>query len=339
MASHSEVAHRWAQDDANAREISGFNMFFERRETSGYAGTTYGPEHIIFSYGRHFPIAAFQTDANGRRVVLFTSRDYSVSTSKHKSHVSRAIPSHYTVFRVPHVSPMHKPGGGQGFHSENLRAYLDRAAELYGKAKRARVNAPYYTRQAEGLLEEARAYAVAFRARFAIPDTLAEAAKASEAIAAKQAKAEAAARRKAEKARAERERAQREADAPDFAAWQRGEPGSRCPSSYRSDEKGNAYLRRSPDGSELQTSQGASVPWEHAVKAFRFIKLCRENGKGWKTNGRVIRVGHFTVSEITDKGDMRAGCHAFAWREIERLAKAEGVYSVAPSSEAVEPRA
>lgn len=127
----------------------------------------------------------------------------------------------------------------------------------------------------------------------------------------------------------------REREAANFAAWLRGD-GVQCPSAYRATATGGAYVRRR--GDYLETSQGASVPWAHAVKAFRFIKLCRERGEGWHTNGRVVRVGHFQVSEITPAGNMTAGCHKFAWNDIERLARAEGVFDAPASAEAVEER-
>lgn len=100
------------------------------------------------------------------------------------------------------------------------------------------------------------------------------------------------------------------------------------------DENGGAYIRK--NGDQLQTSLGAEVPWSHAVKAFRFIKLCREKGEGFQSNGRSLRVGHFVVDRIEPNGDFKAGCHKFSWAEIERLARKEGVFDVAPSDEAVE---
>lgn len=38
----------------------------------------------IYSYGQHFPIARHVTGTRGRAAVLFTTRDYSKTTSKHK---------------------------------------------------------------------------------------------------------------------------------------------------------------------------------------------------------------------------------------------------------------
>lgn len=118
-------------------------------------------------------------------------------------------------------------------------------------------------------------------------------------------------------------------------AWLKGE-GSRHV--RLSGPNGTALVRRSPDGERLETSHGADVPWDHAVKAFRFIALCVERGEGFKTNGRVVRVGHFRVDEITPEGDMRAGCHTFAWGVMKALAEREGVLTLAPSDEAVETR-
>jgi hypothetical protein len=118
-------------------------------------------------------------------------------------------------------------------------------------------------------------------------------------------------------------------------AWLKGEGPARV---YLSGPNGTALVRRSPDGERLETSQGADVPWDHAVKAFRFIRLCVERGEGFKSNGRVIRVGHFRVDEITPEGDMRAGCHRFAWQAMRELAEREGVFELSPSAEAVETR-
>lgn len=116
------------------------------------------------------------------------------------------------------------------------------------------------------------------------------------------------------------------------AEWFAGNPAARW--SGR-DDLGGAYLR--VVGDELQTSQGASVPLAHAIRAFRFIKLCRNRAAEWSRNGRVIRVGHFTVDHIKADGSFKAGCHEINWPEIERIARAIGVYDATPDSDALEP--
>jgi hypothetical protein len=123
--------------------------------------------------------------------------------------------------------------------------------------------------------------------------------------------------------RAEREQAEREAWLAGARNWFRGR-----------DARGGALLR--VNGDTLETSQGASVPLDHAVKAFRFVKLCRDRGEGWKRNGHTIHVGHFHVDQIAANGDFHAGCHFITWDECERVARAIGIFDEAPSAEALE---
>lgn len=154
MASHIEVAHRWAQDIG--RPIQGFRMFFEAK---GYAEG----DQPIFSHGRHFTIANIVSTPSGERVILFTTKDHSISTSKHKSIVSRAIPR--GRFRVFYVENPHK-----GYEVENLDAAMQAAAKLYAKAKRARLHGAFHLERAREILEGAKAYAAAFNVQWEAPD-------------------------------------------------------------------------------------------------------------------------------------------------------------------------
>lgn len=135
----------------------------------------------------------------------------------------------------------------------------------------------------------------------------------------------------AERADADAKREAEQAEA--WRAWRTGE--SHVPP-RRADGSGQAYIRRSADGERLETSQGADVPWREAVRAFRFIKLCRERGEAFRRNGRTVRVGHFQIDSITAAGDMVAGCHRFAWAEIEKLARETGAFELGASADAVE---
>lgn len=80
------------------------------------------------------------------------------------------------------------------------------------------------------------------------------------------------------------------------------------------------------DGGDLQTSQGAVVPLVHAVRAFRFLKLCHDKGEGWAANGRTLPVGHYKVSQIEPDGSFVAGCHRIGWAEVSRLAGELGIF-------------
>lgn len=78
-------------------------------------------------------------------------------------------------------------------------------------------------------------------------------------------------------------------------------------------------------GGTLQTSLGADVPLTHALKAFRFLKLCREAGREWHANGKTVPVGHFRIETIRANGDFIAGCHFIEWEQVATVARALGV--------------
>lgn len=291
----------------------------------------------IFSWGRHFEIARYvdstprkgETRPVSSRVVLYTIDGYSSSTEKHKSVVRRAIPSHVPVFAVADTKASTKEE-----HAANIGSFEKRAADAQARALRARTNGPLLIETAERLITKAEEYAATFGLRYTRPDLDDLNAKLARAVA-KQAKAAAKAKADREKAEKARQVAQRALDADAFAAWLRGEPGVRCPSSYRSTPEGGAYIRRTLDGENLQTSQGAEVPWPHALKAFRFVKLVRERSEGWKRNGQTVRVGVYMLDSIDPDGSFVAGCHRINWPEIRALAEAQGVYEIPASAEAV----
>lgn len=87
---------------------------------------------------------------------------------------------------------------------------------------------------------------------------------------------------------------------------------------YLTDEQGGALLRVKDN--ILETSQGAKVPLEHAVKAFKAVKAVRDHGLTWKRNGSTLRVGHFQIDTINSDGSIRVGCHKINWPEIKRIA-------------------
>lgn len=352
MASHEEVVHRWAQDDANGRTLKGFNLFYERKRAYTGIFAEGSDMNVIYSHGYHFPAAAFVTTPAGMRVVLVTSKTHSISTSRHLSYINRSIPPCYEVFHVQDVDPGRKPGGAEDFHRDNIAELERMAAQLVKLASKARVHATHHLDRAEGHLVQAARYSAAFGLPYSRPAL-------DEVTARVQYKAEQrAALYRLERAAREAKEVERNAelrrrDEGDFIGWREGY-SDRCPPSYRADADGNAYVRRvqklKPDqtatigdlvsdcvdmvrSDELQTSQGASVPWSHAIKVFRFVKLCRLRGQPWDRNGHTLRVGHFQVDHVDADGSFRAGCHRIAWAEIERLATREGVYTLGAHDE------
>ena len=81
----------------------------------------------------------------------------------------------------------------------------------------------------------------------------------------------------------------------------------------------------------LETSHGAQVPLDHALRVFAFLKLVRARGVAWTRNGARLRVGHFQVDSVAPNGDFVAGCHRITWAEVARLSDVLGVAELAPS--------
>lgn len=139
-----------------------------------------------------------------------------------------------------------------------------------------------------------------------------------------------------DKARARVTAARAEELAADLAAWR---DGGRLPG-RQSDAEGGALLRardvkRDESGAivggTLETSHGASVPLTHALRAFRFLKLCRDTGREWRANGKTLPVGHFRIDLVDKSGGFRAGCHRINWPEVAALAARLGVADLAPA--------
>lgn len=130
-------------------------------------------------------------------------------------------------------------------------------------------------------------------------------------------------------------RHQQEAQKERRAAWLAGDLGGTTWGRDRlCDSEGGALLRAENverddsgkiTGGTLRTSWGATVPLAHAIKAFRFLKLCRTTGTPWAANGHTVRVGHFTIETIDARGNFKAACHRINWQEVSRLAESLGV--------------
>lgn len=332
------VAHVWAHRTQETARSNNGNLWFD--------GDT------IYSY--RTPVARLIATVTGERVALVTSRSYSITTSaKHMPAVHRALDygRFLRSFTVPFIG---RDGGytrdtppAHNMHAANLAALAARYNERRAKLMRMRdlwqSDVEHVAENLRTLEVDVLAYADAFdiEAPALSPDTDAaaiwahhEKKRARDADPAVQAKREREReRREARKAKQERYAQELRAmqDREYREAWLAGAP--HYGRAFR-DEHGGAVLR--VQGENLQTSLGASVPLQHAVKAFRFIKLVRERGQDWSRNGRTVRVGHFQVDRIDAQGNIHAGCHFIAWPEIERIARELNVID-APAEDTAEP--
>lgn len=86
----------------------------------------------------------------------------------------------------------------------------------------------------------------------------------------------------------------------------------------------NAWLR--VKGDNVETSQGASFPVEHAKKAFKAIRACKDHSIPFVDSENVLRLGHFKIDAIAANGDVKAGCHTVLWPAIEKVARELKIY-------------
>lgn len=320
---NSMVGHLWANASQSEARSGNGNLWFEGA--------------VIWSY--RTPIAQ---RLPGGRTFLVTSERYSVTTSgKHMPAVWRAIPSNATLYQVPFVCP--KSATEHAANVKHLREAYAAALRRYMRGNRY----PEVHHGLTGYADALRGYAGEFGVHvsdFPDPDIDAQAvAKAWAEMAARDADpAVIAKRERARIKRAERkEKAVSERAAKAFAEQEERRAkwlaGSGSVGWHLSDANGGALLR--VKGDTLQTSHGADVPLAHAVKAFRMVKHCRDTGTAWQRNGHAIRVGHFQVDRIDAGGNMVAGCHRINWLEIERIARAVGVFDadVSDVSDVTEP--
>lgn len=306
---NDQVAHLWAnQSKPEARNGQG-NFFF--RDTT------------IYSYAEHFPVARIVTNKKGERAVLFTDREYSVTTAGHKA-IARSACSHLPVFTVPDRVVRGHVGLASSvdeWRADAIKADHKAAIDFYRESildqakafAKARTRKPYILGLIEAKVAEAAAYAKFFnlpkRDRlkpFNVETMAAEAAEEAKKHAAK------------EKARAKQAR---ENAVKDLALWLAYQPAEHGTHTYQLP----VSLRlKQGDPETIETTKGAEFPTEHGRKAFRALARIRRDGATWHRNGQTIRCGHFQVDSVAEDGTVKAGCHAIAWSEIERFASLMG---------------
>ena len=282
-----DVAHVWAhQTQDSARNKCG-NLYFQ--------GTT------IFSYGSHFPIAR-HVEHKGKKCILFTTRDYSSMTAKHKSQVRRAIPSDVLVFHVSR--PDSQPG------RDTLKEYVGRIADLSREIATGRTG----WRQAQRrdslvhLVDEANEFSAFFglRKKFTAPANM------EEIRAQVKREAELLKRRNAAE---QRKREAKQAEA--LGHWLAGGTNM-WPSGLEFD---HLRLYEMDDGKQgVQTTKHAVVPVKDVRKIAKLVMRHVKSGEHWQSNGEKINVGDYSLSAITSDGTVIVGCHKFKRDEILRFA-------------------
>ena len=279
------VAHIWAQQSQDEGRTASGNFYFK--------GET------LYSYGRHFIVGRFVTH-KGKTAVLLNSNRYSVTTSSQLLLAGRAInTARYPVFTVPHLSEYSNvragTGGQNAFYElatvANKAFYVQEIAAIIKRALLATKYGSLHHEQAVSMTTHANEYSKFFglRWKLAMPVFTDELR----------------ARFKATRAKFEVDKAGR------IKRWKDGQFMHKC---MNFDE---CFLR--VRGDSVQTSDGASVPVEHARHVWPLIKRCHDNKHAWATNGHTEHLGSFKLERVTADGDIKVGCHFIRWAEVERM--------------------
>jgi len=241
VVSASTVAHLWANQSQNHARVPHGNFYFR--------------DKTIYSYGTHFPIAKHVTNGNGETAVLFTTRGYSNTTSKHVA-VARQASNHlYTIY-------CHNP---EASHESNFERYLSEIENIAQSLTNAR-KPEKYLNEIKQIAYNANCYATFFGLE--IPLTL----QAAIGITDKEKYAEFSSKRKEYEIAAAKKLQQeiKKRHKKELAKWLAGETHRLY------NYNGYDYLRLSKNSTDpaqdiIQTSQGVTINVEAARKLHQLI--------------------------------------------------------------------
>lgn len=139
--SNQDLIDLYARNQAeNGDQNSGGSMFIE--------------DNILYSYGRHFPMAQ---RVNG--ALLVSTQTYSSTTAQQMSKLRYAL-HHSTTFEVENVKPESKAD-----HASNFKDYVERYKRKLIDASRSRNYVDMLTDEAIKLSVQANTYADLFKLR------------------------------------------------------------------------------------------------------------------------------------------------------------------------------
>ena len=278
-SSNSELAHIWAHDHEPSIMKSANSMSCQHDKLYSYA-TVIG--QII--------------DNN---TVIYNTASYSNTTSKHQSLMQSAT-SHYSnkIYLDIYQMGLDTLVFNQAdFDRLIVNPNLEKGSRLLLKASRSKKYSSMYNAQALSIFDNVEKYARLLDLYCIMPNTdaLLETITQHD----KQAKALEKIRR------AERIKEQAEA----LINWRKGED-------VRNRFEITA-LRIKED--QIETTKGARIPLEHAVKFWGLIKSWHEKGVLYVKDHHSIHLGNYSVNRF-ENGILTVGCHSIPYSEIESIA-------------------
>lgn len=279
---NSELPHIWAH----------------QKQDHGRSSTMSFSDRTIYSYGRHFPIARHVTNKDGAPAVLFTTNSYSVTTAKHISFTRRAIPAGIPVFYTKHVNHTPRP--------DILEEYQAAVDCFMLDASKSRTRTGYLLTLAHEKHAAGNACAEFFgwKERLAPMPGLGE----YQVRAAAQRAAAKIAKEKADLLQAMRFKKQ-------LTEWLGFFPAYADPAFQY------GRIIETEAGEQIETTQGARIPADHARKALPFVLAIIDAKKTWQENGHAIHLGNYRLNRIDEAGTLHIGCHRIQAQEVKRFAE------------------
>ena len=300
VVSPSEVAHLWANQLQSEARNSGSTFYFEH--------------NTIFSYGRHFPIAAFITrPSDCKTLVMFTERTYSKTTAKHIA-VTRSACSHYELLfmrtplnvRWPNVRDSYFGTSTDNYHhQDNINHWTEGIKAQIKLLSRARKREKYLSEirfivakieKYCDFFELTRAADLTELLEHCTPEKIGE----YTAI-------EAARLAEARRVQAEQEAARRAEELEKFRTFKTDRIYTRGDTDY---------LRYNAQLDAVQTSQGVNIPAAAARRLYADILQ-----RGTCAGDCGIFIEQYKVAAITETAVI-IGCHTIERAEIENCYRA-----------------
>ena len=262
----------------------------------GRSGNMFFEDGRIYSYGKHFCIARHI----GHGTIAMTTNSYSVSTAKHIS-ITRQAARHMQIVYC------HDPDGSAAANRREALAQVEsellashkpriRQATRDGHKAAALHVALQYNEYLQALPEDEKqgSSPIDTSALDDMQETLKQVAK-----------------EKAAKEKKEREERAAQ-DAEKLEAWR--EHSGDCRALWGIPPA----LRISKDGTRIETSKGAEIPVLCARRLWPVVLDTMSQGKSIFPG---IKLGVYTLNEISKNGGIRVGCHDIAFSELQGIAQ------------------
>jgi len=119
---------------------------------------------VIYSFGKHFPIARIYTDSKNNKTVFFTTDEYSRTTSKHINHTYHAC-SHMDILYMQFVLEHDDLKFGEigYYHSKNISSFRSHIMLQMVKFNSAKERKWFYLQQIRTYLNQLEKYITFFK--------------------------------------------------------------------------------------------------------------------------------------------------------------------------------